>query len=105
MKEFWIKILEISKELLLLCYQELKSLYKKLHKRCSFLINKQRTIKEFTSPMLKKRTEELSTLTKTYKDLKKENKILQKNISEKDDTLALLYSEICILQQNNNLDN
>ncbi|WBW98705.1 hypothetical protein [Oceanirhabdus sp. W0125-5] len=71
MKEQLVKLIEIILETCNIIYNELKKLYHFTKKRVIFLINKQRTMKELTSPLITQREVELKELCKKRDKLKK----------------------------------
>ncbi|MCM1990313.1 hypothetical protein [Oceanirhabdus seepicola] len=88
MKESIVKLIEIILETCNIIYHELKKLFYLTRKRVLFLLHKQRTMKELTSPLITEREVELKKLCKKRDTLK---------------TCTSHYSD-CILKHEKNIE-
>jgi len=88
LKEHIVKLIEIILEISNIIYNELKKLFYLTRKKVLFLLNKQRTMKELTSPLITQREVELKKLYKKRDKLKK----------------CTSYYSTCILKHEKNIE-
>ncbi len=97
MKEHIVKLIEIILETCNIVYHELKKLFYLTQKKVLFLLDKQRTMKELTSPLINQREVELKKLCKKRDILKKCTSYYSTSILKCQKSIEELKHEIDIL--------
>jgi len=97
LKEHIVKLIEIILETCNIIYNELKKLFYLTRKKVLFLFNKQRTIKELTSPLITQREVELKKLYEKRDELRKNSSYYSTSIFEYEKNIENLKNQIDIL--------
>ena len=98
LKENIVKLIEIILETCNIIYHELKKLFYLTRKRMLFILNKQRTMKELTSPLITQREVEFKKLCKKRCELKKTSSHYSTYILKHEKNIEELKYEIDILK-------
>ena len=97
LKEHIVKLIEIILEISNIIYNELKKLFYLTRKKVLFLLNKQRTMKELTSPLITQREVELKKLCKKRDTLKTRTSYYSTCILNHEKNIEKLKHELDIL--------